>query len=83
MELTEAERERADKLNERISDADSWWNAVDIIALALRQARAEGMERAARICHALNLTLEYTGQPLQDCISNRIRAEAAKLTGKE
>lgn len=81
-EITEAERTAAHKLC--IDLLGSYSSGQFNVALAaLRSARAEGcaagMERSAGICHAHNLTLEYKGQPLQDCISNRIRAAAREL----
>lgn len=79
MELTAEELVRAKEVRVEIMQSETPEGDCEVIAHALRQARAEGMERAAKICHALNLTLEYTGQPLQDCISNRIRAAAREL----
>jgi hypothetical protein len=82
MTFTDEEIARAKEVRVEIMQSETPEGDCEVIAIALLRAEAKGMERAAKICHALNLTLEYTGQPLQDCISNRIRSEAAKLRGE-
>lgn len=79
MELTAEELVRAKEVRVEIMQSETPEGDCEVIAIALLRAEAKGMERAAKICHALNLTLEYKGQPLQDCISNRIRAAAREL----